>query len=228
MSEETVFDPVKKLAVLARRAQVHNFEELIEKCRMLYQILVMANEQVNLTRIDSEEGFWIKHVADSLLLGAAFPDLTKMKLRVGDIGCGAGFPSLVLAMAYPNWEISAIDSVGKKTAFVESAAVGLELKNLEVINGRTREMGHRPMYQKKFDLLTARAVGVIPTIYADARRLIADHGRWIFYKTPEQAAQELETLRTNPPPGARLRWHATAVEELPDGAGSRLFVHARS
>lgn len=194
---------------------------------MLYQILSIANEQVNLTRIDSEEGFWIKHVADSLLLGAAFPDLTDKKLRVGDIGCGAGFPSLVLAMAYPSWQISAIDSVGKKTAFVASAAAGLELKNLEVITGRTREMGHKPLYQKKFDLLTARAVGVIPTIYADARRLIADHGRWIFYKTPEQAAQELETLRKTPPPGARLRWQATAVEELPDNAGSRLFVHAR-
>lgn len=222
------FDPASKLSALAKRAQVHDFDLLIEKCTMLYQILTIANEQVNLTRIDSEEGFWIKHVADSLMLGVAFPDLTRKKLRVGDIGCGAGFPSLVLAMAYPDWQISAIDSVGKKTAFVESAAVGLELKNLEVINGRTREMGHKPIYQRKFDLLTARAVGVIPTIYADARRLIADHGRWIFYKTPEQAAQELETLRNNPPPGARLRWQATAVEELPDNAGSRLFVYAKS
>lgn len=230
MSEDMVktFDPAVKLAALAKRAKVHDFDLLIEKCTTLYQILRIANEQVNLTRIDSEEGFWIKHVADSLLLGVAFPDLTGMKLRVGDIGCGAGFPSLVLAMAYPNWQISAIDSVGKKTAFVESAAVGLELKNLEVINGRTREMGCKAIYQKKFDLLTARAVGVIPTIYADARRLIADRGRWIFYKTPEQAAQELETLRKTPPPGARLKWQATAIEELPDNAGSRLFVHARS
>ena len=227
MSENTAFDPKSKLSVIARRAQVRDFDMLIEKCSILYQILTVANEQVNLTRIDSEEGFWIKHVADSLMLGVAFPDLTRQKLRVGDIGCGAGFPSLVLAMAYPDWQISAIDSVGKKTAFVESAAVGLELKNLEVINGRTREMGHKVMYQKKFDLLTARAVGVIPTIYADARRLIADRGRWIFYKTPEQAAEELETLRKTPPPGARLKWQATAVEELPDNAGSRVVVYAR-
>ena len=228
MAANSTFDPAAKLANLAKRAQVHDFDLLVEKCSMLYEILCIANEQVNLTRIDSEEGFWIKHVADSLMLGVAFPDLTTKNLRVGDIGCGAGFPSLVLAMAYPAWQISAIDSVGKKTAFVESAAVGLELKNLTVINGRTREMGHKPIYQKKFDLLTARAVGVIPTIYADARRLIADHGRWIFYKTPDQAAQELETLRTNPPPGARLKWQATALEELPDNAGSRLFVHARA
>lgn len=225
---ETTFDVKSKLAVIAKRAKVHDLDLLIEKCRELYQILSIANSQVNLTRIDSEAGFWIKHVADSLMLGVAFPDLTAQNLRVGDIGCGAGFPSLVLAMAYPNWHITAIDSVGKKTAFVESAAVGLELKNLEVVNGRTREMGHKVIYQKKFDLLTARAVGVIPTIYADARRLIADRGRWIFYKTPEQAAEELETLKKNPPPGARLKWQLTAVEELPDDAGSRVFVHARS
>ena len=228
MSETAAFDPRTKLSALAKRAQVHDFDMLIEKCSMLYTILTAANEQVNLTRIDSEAGFWIKHVADSLLLGVAFPDLTRQRLRVGDIGCGAGFPSLVLALAYPNWQISAIDSVGKKTAFVESAAAGLEIRNLTVINGRTREMGHKALYQRKFDLLTARAVGVIPTIYADARRLIADHGRWIFYKTPDQAAQEMESLRNDPPPGARLRWQTTAIEELPDGAGSRLFVYAKS
>ena len=125
MSDQTVtnFDPKAKLATLAKRAKVHDFDMLIEKCSTLYQILSIANEQVNLTRIDSEEGFWIKHVADSLMLGVAFPDLTTKQLRVGDIGCGAGFPSLVLAMAYPNWEISAIDSVGKKTAFVERASI---------------------------------------------------------------------------------------------------------
>ena len=227
MAETTTFDPKQKLAVIAKRAKVQDFDLLIEKCTELYQILLIANSQVNLTRIDSEEGFWIKHVADSLMLGVVFPDLTTQKLRVGDIGCGAGFPSLVLAMAYPNWQISAIDSVGKKTAFVESAAVGLELKNLEVINGRTREMGHRPLYQKKFDLLTARAVGIIPTIYTDARKLIADRGRWIFYKTPEQASEELEMLQKTPPPGARLKWQCSAVEELPDNAGSRVFVHGR-
>ena len=44
----------------------------------------------------------------------------------------------------------------------------------------------------------------------------------------EQAAEELESLRKTPPPGARLKWQATAVEELPDEAGSRVFVYARS
>ncbi len=222
------FDPAAKLAVLARRAQVKDFDRLLEKCADLYQILSVANQQVNLTRIESETGFWIKHVADSLMLGVAFPDLTRQNLRVGDIGCGAGFPALVLALAYPNWQVTAIDSVGKKTAFVASAAAGLELENLEVITGRTREMGCKVIYQKQFNLLTARAVGMISVVYRDARKLLAEHGRWIFYKTPEQAAAELEELRQTPPPGARLHWQATQPEALPDDAGTRLFVHARS
>ena len=189
------FDPTAELAALAERARVADFAALIEKCRTLYAILTVANQTVNLTRITSEEGFWLKHVADSLLLGAAFPDLVSRPLRVGDIGCGAGFPSLILAMAYPAWRVGAIDSVGKKTAFVASAAAGLGLDNLEVITGRTREMGFKSIYQKRFDLLTARAVGPAPVIYGDARKLLADHGRWIFYKTPEQAAEELEIFR---------------------------------
>lgn len=220
------FDPAAVLAPLARRARVADFTGLLARCRMLYAILTAANQSVNLTRITSEEGFWLKHVADSLLLGAAFPDLTGRPLRVGDIGCGAGFPSLILAMAYPAWRVGAIDSAGKKTAFVASAAAGLELDNLEVITGRTREMGFKALYQKKFDLLTARAVGEAPVIYGDARKLLADHGRWIFYKTPEQAEKELETFRTNPPPGARLKWQITRPESLPCNAGTRVFLHA--
>lgn len=224
----TGFSPETVLAPLAGRARVADFALLLAKCRTLYTVLMAANQTVNLTRITSEEGFWLKHVADSLLLGAAFPDLTTRPLRVGDIGCGAGFPSLVLAMAYPAWRVAAIDSVGKKTAFVASAAAGLELDNLEVITGRTREMGYKSIYQKKFDLLTARAVGEAPVICSDARKLLAAHGRWIFYKTPEQAAKELETFRTAPPPGPRLRWQITREEQLPCDAGTRVFLHAES
>jgi len=222
------FAPETVLAPLAKRARVADFALLLDKCRTLYTILTAANQTVNLTRITSEEGFWLKHIADSLLLGAAFPDLTTRPLRVGDIGCGAGFPSLVLAMAYPAWQVSAIDSVGKKTAFVASAAAGLELDNLAVITGRTREMGCKGIYQKKFDLLTARAVGEAPGIYADARKLLAEHGRWIFYKTPEQAEKELESFRAAPPPGPRLHWQITRQELLPCGAGTRVFLHAES
>lgn len=226
-SADAGFDPAVELAGLARQAKVRDFPLLLEKARMLYRILTAANTQVNLTRISSEEGFWLKHVADSLLIGVAFPDLVERPLRVGDIGCGAGFPSLILALAYPAWQIAAIDSVGKKTAFVASAAAGLELENLEVITGRTREMGYKPVYQKRFDLLTARAVGEASAIYADARRLIADHGRWIFYKTPEQAETELAALQKTPPPGPRLHWQITRREELPGNAGPRVFLHAR-
>ena len=222
------FDPAAALAGLARQAQVDDFPALLEKAALLYRILTAANTQVNLTRIASEEGFWLKHVADSLLIGVAFPDLVRRPMRVGDIGCGAGFPSLILALAYPVWQITAIDSVGKKTAFVASAAAGLELENLEVVTGRTREMGHKPVFQKRFDLLTARAVGEAAVIYADARRLLADHGRWIFYKTPEQAEAELAALQKSPPAGPRLHWQLTRREELPGGAGARVFLHARS
>ena len=218
--ENTTFDPKAKLAALARRAKVHDFDLLIEKCTVLYEILCVANEQVNLTRIDSEEGFWIKHVADSLMLGVAFPDLTGLKLRVGDIGCGAGFPSLVLAMAFPDWKICAIDSIGKKVTFVRLAAGMLDLTNLTAIQGRAVELNRKAEYQNQFDVVTARAVAPSPKIYRETERFTVKNGRWIFYKTPGQAAEELPELQKI----SKVKWTITPEIELPGDAGSRVFA----
>ena len=62
------------------------------------------------------------------------------------LAAGAGFPSLVLAMAFENLSVTAIDSIGKKTAFVESAGHELGLDNLEVITGRSRELNRKPEF----------------------------------------------------------------------------------
>lgn len=200
-------------------------EAFISKMTRLYVLLTETNREVNLTRISSEEDYWIKHVADSLALAEYFPEISSRELAVADIGCGAGFPSLVLAAAFANLRITAIDSIAKKTAFVESAARKLGLNNLEVITGRSRELNRRPEYIGRFDIVTARAVSDLRTLYKEAGKFIKLDGQFIFYKTPEQAELEIPQVSRDT---ARcfLNWKQTESFSLPCGSGKRLFVYS--
>ncbi|MDD4817233.1 MAG: 16S rRNA (guanine(527)-N(7))-methyltransferase RsmG [Victivallaceae bacterium] len=194
------------------------------KCRELYALLIEANAVTNLTRIDSEAGFAVKHVLDSLYILDFFPFLTAdaEKISLADVGCGAGFPSLVLALCRPELKITAIDSTGKKIAFVRLAAERLGLANLTAVQGRTREMACRPEWKGRFDVITARAVGAAPLIVVDAEKMLKPSGRFILYKTPNQAAAELPELKKLKP--ARP-WRQTAGFQLPDDSGDRCFLY---
>ena len=215
-----------RLAVYAAMCGVADPEGFSAQCERLREILSEANKTVNLTRITEPEEFAIKHVADSLSIAREFPELTTEYMKLADIGCGAGFPSLVLAMAFPNLRITAIDSTGKKTAFVERAAAELGLRNIRVVHGRSNELNRRPQFRHQFDVVTARAVAAAPIIYLDACDFTKrKNGRFILYKTPQQAEKDLPALaiacRKAP-----VVWQTTEVFELPEGAGQRLFLYS--
>ena len=199
--------------------------DFISKMTKLYDLLLKTNREVNLTRIQSEEDYWIKHVADSLAIARYFPQLSSEELTIADIGCGAGFPSLVLAAAFSNLRITAIDSIGKKTAFVESAARELNLNNLEIITGRSKELNRKADYIERFDIVTARAVSDLRTLFKEARKFIKPDGQFIFFKTPEQAEVEVPQVRRDTKKYS-LTWEQKEVFSLPRDSGKRLFVYS--
>lgn len=191
-----------------------------EKCEILRIFLDDCNSKVNLTRLTSSSDFYIKHVADSLSIAAVFPEIANTSLSIADIGCGAGFPSLILALAFKNLKITAIDSTGKKINFVKLAAEKLTLKNLYTVHGRSIELNCKPEFRGKFDIVTARAVAPSPKIFKEASRFIKPDGKFIFYKTPDQAAQEADELAHI----ANTSWNNSNIFMLPGDAGERLFT----
>ena len=208
-----------------RECNVPEPERLHGICLQFFTLLVEANSYVNLTRIADEDGFWIKHVLDSLLPGKFFPELSTEVFHIADVGCGAGFPSLVLAAAYPNLKVTAIDSVGKKTKFVESTAKTLGLSNVTVLNGRSPELNRRKEYENRYDILTARAVGDAVKLYTEADHMVKSSGRYLFYKTPEQAREEISRLQQlKGKKSGNQVWSLTDPVELPMNAGSRVFL----
>ena len=208
------------LARFAEECGVEDPGRFAERCGLLRKFLEERNRCVNLTRLTAEDDFRIKHAADSLSIARFFPELATGQFTVADIGCGAGFPSLILALAFPRLEIWAIDSVGKKIDFVRQAAEKCSLANLHAVHGRSSELNCREEFQGKFDIVTARAVAVSAKICREASRFPSRRGRFIFYKTPKQAEEEKEALAAI----KNVSWKNTEVFRLPGDAGERLFT----
>jgi 16S rRNA (guanine527-N7)-methyltransferase len=210
----------KEFALRCRAADPDTLEQ---RAVELYRLLSAYNAETNLTRISSEQEYWIKHVADSLSAGIYFPELTDRAMDIADVGCGAGFPALILAAAFPLLRITAIDSIGKKTRFVELAARELGLDNVQIVTARSKELIHKQQWQDRFDVVTARAVAEARKLFRETRPLLRSQGRFIFYKTPAQIQQDLpQVAATSDKSG--FQWHTTTTFELPDGGGSRQFL----
>ncbi len=206
------------LAAFAAECHVADPAGFAERCGTLRVFLEETNGKINLTRIAGEEDFAVKHVADSLSIARFFPEIAEKTLEIADIGCGAGFPSLVLAMAYPRLRVTAIDSTGKKAAFVGEAAKLLHLKNLKPIHGRANELNRKAEFAKKFDIVTARAVAPAETILRDCRNFPARGGRFILYQSPERAETDSGSLKLP------VRCRITPAFDLPCNAGRRCFL----
>ncbi|MGN1316767.1 MAG: 16S rRNA (guanine(527)-N(7))-methyltransferase RsmG [Acutalibacteraceae bacterium] len=130
--------------------------ELAEKLRIYADELKSWNEKINLTAITDEEGIAVKHFLDCLLVGnvADFKD----GADIIDVGTGAGFPGLVIAAAYPNVNVTLLDSTGKKLKAVENIAEQMGVKNVKIVHARAEEAGKNPEFREKYDFATARAV----------------------------------------------------------------------
>ena len=127
-------------------------QEKAAKIHELYNILVETNKTTNLTAITEERDAILKHFVDS----ATVCDYISTNATVLDVGCGAGFPSLPLAILRPDVQVTAIDSTGKKVNYVNSTSEKLGLCNIKAICTRAEDFAK--LEREKFDVCTSRAV----------------------------------------------------------------------
>ncbi len=213
----------KLIYTICEECNVDNIELFVAKIAKFYEILTDVNSNLNLTRIRSEEDFWIKHIFDSLYIGKYFSEISKDKLKILDLGCGGGFPSIPLAIAFDNLEIVALDSIKKKTDFVDSIAKKMQLNNLSVFAGRARELNRKKEWTEQFDIVTARAVAESKVIFRETRNFLKETGRYILYKTPEQISNEFaETAKISAKNG--FDWSIKEEYSLPNDLGKRQFL----
>jgi 16S rRNA (guanine527-N7)-methyltransferase len=159
--------------------------------QQLYHQLTEANRSVNLTRITALEDFLYRHLLDSL----AIAPLLSPSARVADIGSGAGFPALPLAIVRPDLQITAVESIGKKSNFIQAIQTSLNLENLTVLNERSENLGHQKPMREQFDAVTARAVAALPALLELCLPLVRVGGQFLAMKGLSYEA-EIEASNT--------------------------------
>ncbi len=150
-------------------------EEKIDKLMAYLELLVEYNSHTNLTAIRDREGIIEKHFLDSILLMKYMNRSTGKAL---DIGTGAGFPGMVLAICNPEIHFTLIDSVGKKINFLKQVKEKLNLSNVEPVNARAEEYINEEN-RESYDLGFCRGVSKLNTILEYVIPFLKVEGRFL-------------------------------------------------
>lgn len=137
----------------------------------LRDLLICWNERLNLTAIKYPEEIDARLIGDALRMlppldALADPIAARQTEAVAliDVGTGAGFPGLVLAITRPAIAVTLLDATGKKIRFVEQVIAELGLVNARALHGRVEELGRQEHHRERYDLGTARAVAALPAL----------------------------------------------------------------
>ena len=188
-----------------------------EKLYMLTERMLEENEKYNLTAITEPSKIILNHYADCAALAARLPK----KATVADIGCGAGFPTLPVAILREDVSIVAIDSTAKRIAYVEESARLLGLSNVKAVAMRAEDGGKLAEYREKFDIVTARAVAEMRVLAELCLPYVKLGGRFMAMKG-KNAEFELSSAKRAI---ATLGGRGTTVEEIVLKSDAETLTH---
>lgn len=159
----------------------------LEKFQIYYNLLIETNKVMNLTSITEEKDVVLKHFIDSLAI-KNYIDISNG--RVIDIGTGAGFPGIPLAIIYNDTQFTLMDSLNKRINFINTVMEECKLYNIETVHSRAEDLGHNNVYREKYDYCVSRAVAAIPVLLEYCIPFLKTGGKFISYKS-EKAEEEI-------------------------------------
>lgn len=162
--------------------------QVSQLCKYVEQ-LARWNKVYNLTAVRHVDDMLVQHMFDCLAIIKSLQERFPMPIHVLDVGSGAGLPALVIAVLNPEWQVTALDAVHKKIAFVQQQALALGVSNLKTIHGRVEGI-NEPTYE----LIISRAFSSLSDFVVLSQGALAQNGAWCAMKgkVPMDEINELE------------------------------------
>lgn len=169
-------------------------DDQLEKFFIISENLLAENEKFNLTAIRSLDGVILKHICDSACVAKQIPALPE-DAKLLDVGSGAGFPALPLAVMRPDLSITALDATEKKVKFIEQTAKLAKIGNITCISGRAEELAApKSEMREAFDFVIARSVAELRILNELCLPFLKVGGKFYAMKA-SRALHEVENSR---------------------------------
>lgn len=139
-------------------------------------LMLKWNKVYNLTAVRDPAGVMTHHLLDSLAVIAPLQRQYPKQGRLLDVGSGAGLPGVIIAIMRPDIDVSCLDAVAKKAAFVQQVAVELELPNLRGLHARVE------LLEGNYNVISSRAFASLPDFFNGSKHLLAADGVWLAMK----------------------------------------------
>lgn len=194
----------------------------------LQSVVLEKNTELNLTSITDPQDFWQKHILDSLEIAniSEVREILENKSLVADVGSGAGFPGLVLALTFKMANFDLIESKKKKVDAISNFIRFLKIKNAKSIWARSEDLGRSNGTSGDYDLVTARSVAYLPKLIELTAHLVKKNGLLAFYKL--ESSEELkEGISATSKYGLKyIKTHIYNLENSPQKRAIYLFRRA--
>ena len=179
-----------KLINLSTKINIELSDENAEKFYNYMNLLLEWNEKINLTAITEEDDIILKHFIDSLTVLKYIKDGEK----IIDVGTGAGFPGIPIAIEKKKCQITLLDSLNKRILFLEDVANKINLENVRCIHGRAEDLGQNKQEREKYDISISRAVANLSTLVEYLMPFVRIGGKVICMKGPD-CDEEIENAK---------------------------------
>ncbi len=196
--EFTQYNDALALAFSQNCPEVKLDTKQAEKFYLLSKMLVKMNKEFNLTAITDENEIILKHFVDCACISPFIPEGS----RLIDVGCGAGFPSLPIAILREDVNVTSLDSTSKKIAFISSVEKELALRNINAVSARAEEFAI--LNREKYDVCTSRAVARLNVLDELCLPLVKQGGIFIAMKSSKGEEEYSEASKGIKALGAEL------------------------